>query len=82
MSEALASRVFQRWAHAQRPPLMTTLEMKAEIAALDSKLKTLTFQKGHATSIGRRNALVNAINAAIRERNQLAKRYNETAGHV
>ena len=82
MSESSVSRVLRRWAHAQRPPLMNTLDMKAEIAALDTKIKTLNFQKGHCTSLGRRNALITAINAAIRERNQLAQQYNETAGHV
>jgi len=82
MSDPSASKVLQRWAEAQRGPLMNTLEMKAEIAVLDDRIKSLTFQKSHATSMGRRNALLNAINAAIRQRNQLARLHNETTGRV
>lgn len=61
---------------------MNTLELKAQIAELDKKVESLTFQKSHATTIGRRTSLLSAVNAVIRQRNELAKRYNEATGHV
>lgn len=81
MSDPLVSRVFQRWAEAVAP-LQTTLDLKTEIDAMDTKIKSLEFQKKHATSLGRRNALVNAINALTRQRNALVARYKQITGRV
>lgn len=82
MREPSADRVLQRWADAERQPLKTTVDLKAEIAALDLKVKSLNYQKSQATSLGRRNSLIHAVNAVIRERNQLAEQYNRLTGRI